>query len=274
MRSNGPIMLALPPFRGVTRRLVLTAAVVYIASIVLDLWSPTPPAGTMSLILTPQLAFHRMPWQFVTYAFLAQGLLNVAFGLLSLWFFGAQLEDERGGRWLAEYFFVCTIGGGLLASALSFAHIPGLGPYGSAFGLWPLLLALLLAFARTNPDAEMRLYFVLKVKAKHLLAIFMLIYLATALISHDRFSAVAALSVALCGFLHLRFVPRRGLQYAASEWWFGLRNSFYRAKRQRAAKKFTVYMKKQGKDVSLDPSGKYVGLDEERRDPNDKRWMN
>jgi membrane associated rhomboid family serine protease len=274
MRSNGPIMLALPPFRGVTRRLVLTAMMVYIAAIVLDILSPAPPAGTMSLILTPQIAFHRMPWQFVTYAFLAQGLLNMAFGLLSLWFFGAQLEDERGGRWLGEYFFVCAIGGGLLASVLSYAHIPGIGSYGSAFGLWPMLLALLLAFARSNPDAEMRLYFVLKVKAKHLLAIFMLIYLASALVSHDRFSAVTALCVALCGFLYLRFAPRRGLQYAASESWFGLRNSYYRAKRRRAAKKFTVYMKKQGKDVSLDPSGRYVGLDDERRDPNDKRWMN
>ena len=29
-RSNGPIMLALPPFRGVTRKLVLTAMAAFV----------------------------------------------------------------------------------------------------------------------------------------------------------------------------------------------------------------------------------------------------
>jgi hypothetical protein len=111
-------------------------------------------------------------------------------------------------------------------------------------------------------------------KAKYLVAIFVLFYLAVALFSHDPFSAVAALCVALCGFLFLRFAPRRGLQYATSEGWFGIRNAYYRAKRRRAAKKFTVYMRKQGKDVNLDSSGRYIGLDDERKDPNDKRWMN
>ena len=53
-----------------------------------------------------------------------------------------------------------------------------------------------------------------------------------------------------------------------------LRNAYYRAKRRRAAKKFTVYMRKQGKDVSLDEDGRYVDPDGKPRDPNDKRWMN
>lgn len=273
-RSNGPVMLALPPFRGVTRRLILIAMGAFVLAAVMDRMFPVPPAGTMSLILTPQVAFHHMPWQFLTYAFLAGGLLNTAFALLSIWFFGAALEDERGGRWLGEYALVSAVGGGLLAALLSFARVPGIGPYSSVFGLWPMVLALLVAFARMNPEAEMRLYFVLRVKAKHLLAIFLAFYLLSALISRDAFSAVTALCVALCGYLYLRFAPRRGLQYVASEGWFGMRNSFYRAKRRRAAKKFTVYMRKQGKDVNLDSSGKYVGLDDERKDPNDKRWMN
>jgi hypothetical protein len=144
-------------------------------------------------------------------------------------------------------------------------------------GLWPVVLAFLLAYGRMNPEAELRLYFVLRVKAKFLVAIFLLFYLASALISHDRFSAVTALCVALCGFVYMRLAPRRGLQYAASEGWFGIRNSYYRAKRRRAAKKFTVYMRKQGKDVNIDSSGRYVDPDGNPREPknlNDKRWMN
>jgi len=275
MQSNGPIMLALPPFRGVTRKIVLIALLVFVVQVVVGVVSGQAGAAlTVGLILVPKLAFHRMPWQFATYGFLSDGLLNTAFALLAVWFFGADLEQERGGRWLAEYAAVSVIGGGLLAALLSYAHIPRIDPVDAAFGLWPLALALTVAFARRNPEAEIRLYFVLRVKAKYLVAIFLGIYILSAAISHDYFGTLVVLSVGLAGYLYLRLAPRRGLRYAASEGWFGMRNSFYRAKRRRAAKKFTVYMKKQGKDVSLDPSGRYVDPDGNPRDPNDKRWMN
>jgi hypothetical protein len=140
--------------------------------------------------------------------------------------------------------------------------------------LWPLALALTLAFARRNPEAEIRLYFVLRVKAKYLVAIFLGLYILSSMVSHDYFSTLVVLCVGLAGYVYLRLAPRRGLQYAASEGWFGMRNSYYRAKRRRAAKKFTVYMKKQGKDVNIDPSGRYVDPDGNPRDPNDRRWMN
>lgn len=268
-------MLALPPFRGVTRQLILTAMAAFVVVTVSNLLFPNSLAGAMAFVLTPALALGRMPWQFVTYGLLAQGFLNTAFALLSVWFFASSLEEERGGRWLLEYVLVAAIGGGLLASLLSLVRFPGhvYASYGAVFGLWPVALALLLAFARMNPDAEMRLYFVLKVKAKYLVAIFVGFYLVSALVSHDPFSAVTALCVALCGYLFLRFVPRRGFSYATSEGWFGVRNWYYRAKRRRAAKKFTVYMREQGKDVNIDPSGRYVDPDR-KTDPNDKRWMN
>ncbi|HZL26357.1 MAG TPA: rhomboid family intramembrane serine protease [Acidobacteriaceae bacterium] len=274
-QSNGPVMLALPPFRGVTRKIVLIALLVFVVQIVVGVVSGKAAAAlTVGLILVPQLAFHHMPWQFATYGFLSDGPLNTAFALLAVWFFAADLEEERGGRWLTEYAAVSVIGGGLLAALLSYAHIPRIDPVDPAFGLWPLALALTVAFARRNPEAEIRLYFVLRVKAKYLVAIFLGIYILSAAISHDFFSTLVVLCVGLAGYLYLRLAPRRGLRYAASEGWFGVRNSFYRARRRRAAKKFTVYMKKQGKDVNLDPSGRYVDPDGNPRDPNDKRWMN
>jgi hypothetical protein len=58
-----------------------------------------------------------------------------------------------------------------------------------------------------------------------------------------------------------------------SEGYFGLRNAYYRAKRRRAARKFEVYMGKQGRQVHFDKEGRYVDPDA-RKDPNDKRWMN
>ena len=58
------------------------------------------------------------------------------------------------------------------------------------------------------------------------------------------------------------------------EQYFSVRNGYYRWKRRRAARKFEVYMGKQGRKVSFDKDGRYIDPDETRKDPNDKRWMN
>ncbi len=91
------------------------------------------------------------------------------------------------------------------------------------------------------------------------------------------FGALLQLSGALCGYLYVRFAPRRGLAFGLSERYFGLRNGYYRWKRRRAARKFEVYMRKQNREGHFDKDGRDVDPDDVRhggKDPNDKRWMN
>jgi hypothetical protein len=53
-----------------------------------------------------------------------------------------------------------------------------------------------------------------------------------------------------------------------SEGWYGLRNRYYRWKRRRAARKFEVYMRSQGRTVKFDGQGRLID-----EDPDDKkRW--
>lgn len=280
-RSNGPISLSLPAFRGITRRLILISLAIFFGGLVLGLISYDTSALLLNtLILHPAQALHRMPFQFVTYPFISLGLLSVAFSLLSIWFFGSALEDERGSRWLSEYFFTATILGGLLASLLAKAsagHIPGLDttdPGLRVFGMWPFVLALVMAYASFHPEQELRFNFILTLKAKYLAAIYLLFYLGSALIGGDRLSALTALCNALAGYAYLRLAPRKGLRAGLSERWFSLRNTYYRNKRRNAAKKFAVYMRKQGKDVSLDEDGRYIDPNGKPRDLNDRNWMN
>jgi membrane associated rhomboid family serine protease len=276
-RSNGPVMLALPPFRGATRRLILIALGVFFAILVMALIAPdTTPLLVDHSMLHPDQVAHGQVWQLVTYPF-PSTLLSLLFTLLSIWFFGSALEDDRGSRWFVEYFLAATVGGGLVATLVAYAvggHIPGIDAGQRAAGLWPLVMAILLAYARFNPEQQINLMLVLQVKAKHVAAIYLLLYLAIALSGGDRFGAVVALANALCGYAYLRFAPRMGLRAGVSERWFGLRNAYYRWKRQRSAKKFKVYMSRQGKDVNIDSSGRYVDSEGKPRDPNDKRWMN
>jgi membrane associated rhomboid family serine protease len=265
-QSNGPVMLALPPFRGFTRRLILLSAGVWLAEVVLGIVAGRYSGSLLvHLLLQPGMLAHGMVWQAVTYPFVGMGLLSLLFALLSVWFFGSRLEDDRGPRWLMEYFLTATVGGALLATAVCYAAgswVSALNPDGVfAAGMWPAATAVLVAFAWLHPEEELRLYLVLRVKAKYLALLYVVGYGLLALFSHDTFGALVGVTNALCGYLFLRLVPRRGLTFAASEKWFGLRNDFYRSKRRKAAKEFEVYMRKQGKDVQV-PDSK-----------NDK-WMN
>ncbi len=277
-RSNGPVMVALPPFRGVTRQILLAAVGMYFALLVIGLFSHEL-AGTLGalLVLVPAQAAHRLLWEFATYPFISIGIFSVLFAALSIWFFGSSLEEELGSRWMAEFFAVCTVGGAILATIVTFTageRIEGLNPAQAGYGLWPFSMALLLVFARLHPDQELNFNFILRVKAKYIAMLYLLVYLAVALSAHQRFDALLVISNGLAGWLFVRFAPRRGIRFAATEGLFGLRNAWYRTRRRRAAKKFTVYMQKQGRDVRFDESGRYMDPDGEKRDPNDRKWMN
>jgi membrane associated rhomboid family serine protease len=277
-RSNGPITLAFPPFRWVTRRIILAALICYLGLAVLRFVLPGMVETLVNLsMLVPDLALEREVWRFLTYPFIGLGLLSVAFALLSIWFFASSLEEERGSRWLSDYFFATTIGGGILAS-LVFVALGGRGgwlPYGSvAAGMWPFVLSTVVAFAYYQPESPVRFNFIFELKAKYLAAIYVLLYVAFSVTGGDRFGALVALMNAGCGYAFLRLAPRRGLRSGLSEWWFGLRNDYQRSKRRRAARKFAVYMRKQGKDVSLTEDGKYIDPDGKPRDLNDRNWMN
>ena len=80
--------------------------------------------------------------------------------------------------------------------------------------------------------------------------------------------AFAQLGGAIAGLLFVRSAPRRGISFAMSESFYGLRNRYYRWKRRRAARKFEVYMRSQGRTVRFDGQGKII-----HEDPDDKkRW--
>lgn len=276
-RSNGPITVTLPPFRGVTRRIILVALGAFFALLVLGLFSHDLSALVESLCaLQPSMA-SKLPWQFLTYPFITLSLFGLLFAALSVWFFGAVLEEELGSTWIGEFFLASTVGGGLLAALLTWTvtrTVPGLGPQELASGLWPFALSLLLAFAHFHADQELNFNFILRVKAKYMAAIYLLVYLAIALSSHERFDAMLVLTNALCGWLFLRFAPQRGWRFTINERAYDMRTAWVRARRRRAAKKFSVYMQKQGREVNFDASGRYVDPDAERRDPNDRKWMN
>ncbi|WP_353064252.1 rhomboid family intramembrane serine protease [Tunturibacter psychrotolerans] len=275
MPRSGPISLALPAFEGTTRKLILLNVGAFFGLLILRWLAPQLEAVLHShLILEPLAVVHGEIWQLLTYSFVEQGILGILFGMLTLWFTGSLLEPSFGGRWLAELYLTSVIGGAILASAISFTHILGLRPDVGAAGAWSGIFGLMVAIAMIFGDQEFLLWFVLRIKAKYMVAIYILIAVALLLKQADTFNALIQLSGALCGALYVKFAPRRGLAFGLSEQYFGVRNRYYRWKRRRAARKFEVYMRKQNREVHFDKDGRYVDPDELRKNPNDKRWMN
>jgi membrane associated rhomboid family serine protease len=267
--------LSFPSFSGVTSQLVLANVVVFFALLILEYAAPRAAFQVLSyLALTPSLLLHGWIWQLVTYSFLNAGVLHVAFNMLTLWFIGSFLENSKGSRWLLEIYFLCAIGGALVGSLLSLTHIFRSSPLATTSGSDAALFGLLAAFAVLFGDLEMYMFpLPMAIKAKYLVIVYMLIEVALLLSGGPPLAYFVILSGALMGFWFARRAPRRGLSSSVSEGLFGLRNNYYRWKRRQAARKFEVYMRKQNRDVRFDNEGRYIDPDD-KRDPNDRRWMN
>ena len=275
MPNSSPITMTFPPFAGAVRKLVIANVAVFFVAAVLQWLAPGLASLLLDhLLLQPLAVEHGAIWQLASYSFLDFSLLDILFAMLTLWFLGSMLEGAYGSLWLLELYFSSAIGGALLASIVSFTHVLHLSPYAVANGSWAGIFGLLIAIAMRFGDQEFLLFFVARIRAKYMVAIYILIAVAVLLKDANAFGALLQLSGALCGYLFVRFSPRRGFAFGLSEQLYGLRNAYYRAKRRRAARKFEVYMGKQGRQVRFDKEGRYIAPDDARKDPNDKRWMN
>ena len=272
---TGLSSLSFPSFRGVTSQLVLANVVVFFLLLLMQFAAPRLAIAVVTYCsLTPVLLLHGWIWQLVTYSFLNAGVLHVALNMLTLWFIGSYLESSKGSRWLLEIYFVCVIGGALVGSLLSFTQIFHASPLSTTSSADGALFGLLAAFAALFGDLEMYMFpLPVAIKAKYLVIVYMLIEIAMLLSGGPPLAYFVILSGALIGYLFARRAPRRGMSLAFGEGLYALRNNYYRWKRRRASRKFEVYMRKQNRDVRFDSEGRYIDPDE-KRDPNDRRWMN
>lgn len=270
MRRIGSTPFAFPEFRGATRQLILINLCAYFALLIAGL----APAST-GAFLAARLSFdpvsflHGALWQPITYSFIHLGLLATLFALLSLWFLAGFLEEFHNANWIWGLYAVSVLG-----TAAAALVIYGLsGTFGWALPRFPLwgcfggIFGLLAATGVLYGDTEFLMLFLIGIKAKYLAIIYALVAIAM-LFGQERMYAFAQLGGAVAGILFVRRAPRKGVSFVASESWYGLRNRYYRWKRRRAARKFEVYMRRQGRTVRFDGQGRVI-----HEDPDDKkRW--
>ncbi len=270
MRRLGSSPFAFPGFSGATRQLVLVNLCAFFLLLLFGLVSPDSANSFAALLAYQPGAFlHGLIWQPLTYSLVHTGITNTLFEMLSLWFLAGFLESYHNANWIRSLYIVSVLG--TVAAALviylvsgtlhfSLAAIPIYGCFGGIFGL-------LTAIGVLYGDTEFLLMFIIGIKARYLAIIYGLVAIAM-LFGPQKQYAFAQLGGAAAGLIFVRRAPRRGLGFALSEWWFGLRNNYYRRKRRKAAKKFEVYMKQHGRTVHFDGQGRVIH--DEHDDP--KRW--
>lgn len=275
--------LNFPPFNKWVRKLSITYAVIALLRLIVLIASPAAWNQIAVLVaLIPDAVMHGWIWQIVTYSFLHIGLFHLLYNVLMLWMFGAELEGDWGSKRFLEFFFFCVAGAAIITIAVSYTGVMGITPTTPTAGASGGIFGILMAYGILYGDREIGLFpfFFIRFKAKYLIAglIFIEIYLAleNATGRGDAVAHVAHVGGAFVAWLYLRFMPRRGLGYATSEKYFGLRNSYYRWKRRQAAKKFEVYMRQHDRDVTFDEHGNYVPPDEpDKKNGGSKSgWVN
>jgi len=272
--------LSLPPFtKGVTWLIGINTAVFLLMELMaMTRMSLGAYVGYYCALVPADVVQRGFIWQIVTYSFIHSGFAHLFWNMIGLWMFGSAFENAWGIRRFFELYFFGVVGAAITTIALAFAHIlgnPGTATVGASGGIFAILIAFGILFA----DNEiMMIPFPFTIKAKYFVGILIVATLALAMGGGGGVAYVAHLGGLLFGWLYVRRGPKAALVNAGfSERYYGMRNSYYRWKRRRAAKKFEVYMRQHDRDVHFDEHGNYIPPEENPRKGNGggkSGWVN
>lgn len=145
-------------------------------------------------------------WQLFSYQFMhdTANMFHLLFNMFFLWMFGMEIENILGSRKFLIFYLTCGFGAGLvqvLVPAL-LAESSGwtIGASGAVYGV-------MVAYAMYFPDRYLMLYFLIPVKAKYLIAFFVVIEFLSvgnqSIVAH-----LAHVGGALTGFLFVMYDRR------------------------------------------------------------------
>ena len=267
--------MGLPPFRGAVRVIILTNVVVYVVILLLmSFWLAAGQALLRFGILDPVYVRQGWLWQLVTYGFMYVDPLAFVFSLLGIYFLGWSVEERIGSLGFYGLYFGSTVLSGFAGFLLS---LSGVIAQGQALGSGAAANAILMVFFLFNRNAPLMLFPIpIGIPVKWLVLFTAAVETAYLLLSHfSLFYCVLLLGLG-AGYMYFALFLTRGVSVGVSERYYGLRNSYYRWKRRRAARKFEVYMRGHNRTVNFDEHGNYIPPEESDKQDGESKsgWVN
>jgi len=155
---------------------------------------------TMLLGLTPvQVLENLSVYQLVTYMFLHGGFFHILINMFVLWMFGSEIELTWGTKRFFKYYLLTGIAGGIFTVMFQpSSPVPTIGASGAIYGL-------LVAYAVMFPNRTIYLYFLIPLKVKYAVAIFVVLeFMATLSANPDGIGHLAHLGGAVVGFIYIK----------------------------------------------------------------------
>jgi membrane associated rhomboid family serine protease len=276
MARNMSFEMGFPPFRGAVRQIILASVAIYVVVLLLVSFDEPVGRAVLSLgILDPARIRTGWIWQFVTYAFMYVDPMDFALSLIGIYFLGTAVEQQIGfGRFYGLFFGSLALSG-LAGFLFSLTHVIG---QGTALGSGAAANAILMVFYLFNRGAPIMLFPIpIRIPVKWIVMGVAAIEAAYLLLSHFALFYCVDLLGLGAGYVWYAAVLRGRVSLGISERLYGMRNSYYRWKRRRAARKFEVYMKQHDRQVHFDEHGNYVPPDEDSHKGNGdgkSGWVN
>jgi membrane associated rhomboid family serine protease len=146
-------------------------------------------------------SFWTEPWRLLTYSFIHGGFWHIFFNMLMFWMFAPQVEEALGSKSFVGLYLFSGIFAGLVSIACWALQITGNNPVIGASGA---LFGVMVAYGALNPNQVILLFFIIPMKMRYAIWVFMAIDLFMAN-SGDGIAHFTHLGGVAAGFLFMYF---------------------------------------------------------------------
>jgi membrane associated rhomboid family serine protease len=275
MRRDSTFQFGLPRFDGAMRGIILVTLGIWV--VIILAWAVDRPLAAAIIAfgqLNPAAFVHGAVWQLLTYPFIHLDPTHVLFALVGVYFIGGPVQERIRSRAFLELYLVSSIiAGGVGVLVAMSGRTPG-----PAYGAGCAADAILMVFYMMNRGTSIML-FPLPFQIPVLWVVVGIggIEGAYFILSGFSFFYLVQLFGLGSGYLWYRFMWRRSIAGTMADQVVGFRNSYYRWKRRRAARKFEVYMRKHEHDPKqyFDEYGNFKPPDDrDKKDRGPGGWVN
>jgi len=181
-----------------------------------SVWASLDPTVLVLAALAPVAIVRGEIWRIVTWPFVQRDVFGLLFTGFMIWTLGQQLSYAWSERRFVLRFVGYTVGAGIGTTVLAFAWS---GAASAHIGAWPIVNALIVAWAMLFPDRQVNIWGILPVTGKTLALLVVFGTVLAAVMSRSLGEFAPHLVAIAIAWIQARGLGGRRLGTQARQWW-------------------------------------------------------